>query len=82
MLPIIEIRIIGENYTLEEIQKIRLSENEAYLISQTPQKECWLCNYFRDRIYKDEYDWYMLRKDMLDDGMKEHLRQLIGRVVE
>ena len=60
-------------------RKIRLTEKEAYRISQTPPNECWICAYLTERICKDEQGYFIYESDLKDEGIREHLRQILGR---
>jgi len=60
-------------------RKIRLSREEVRRIASTPQKECWLCAYFTELIDEDEGGYFIYESDLKDEGMWEHLRQLINR---
>lgn len=60
-------------------EKIRLTEEQARIISQTPTRECWACGYFAELLDRDEEGWFLLKSDLRDDdGLKEHFRQLTG----
>jgi len=60
------------------MRKVRLTPQDVQRISQTPNRECWLCAYFTELIDEDEEGYYLLEHDLKDDGMWEHLRQLVG----
>jgi len=61
------------------MRKIRLTEQEAYRIAQTPKNECWICAYFTELIDQDYDGYFLLESDLTDDGIREHLKQLLGR---
>jgi len=60
-------------------RKVRLTEKEAYRIARTPPNECWMCAYLTERIHKDEQGYFLYESDLKDEGMREHLRQILGR---
>jgi len=60
-------------------RKIRLTKEEAYRIARTPPNECWICAYLTERIGKDEQGYFLLESDLEDEGIKEHLKQILGR---
>ncbi|MHA1873552.1 MAG: hypothetical protein ACTSVB_05505 [Candidatus Heimdallarchaeaceae archaeon] len=55
--------------------KVKLTEKEIYLISQTPPNECWVCDEILKHIENNKIDVEWLEKQ----GFKEHLEQVIGR---
>jgi hypothetical protein len=62
-----------------EQRKIRLQEQEVWIIASTPQKKCWMCNYLLELIDEDEDGYFIYEDDIKDESMMEHLRQLIKR---
>lgn len=60
-------------------RKIRLSHKEVNLIFSTPTKECWICALFSKKIRKDSEGCYIQNSVLSDDGLREHMRQLLDR---
>jgi len=60
--------------------KLRLVKGQVELIASTPPSECWICDYIFSNIYRDDEGYYIkvswLKEQ--DDGIIEHLKQLIG----
>jgi hypothetical protein len=44
--------------------------------------ECWICAMFVQKLRQDHKGYYLLREALEDDGLVEHLRQIIGRDVD
>jgi hypothetical protein len=61
------------------MKRFYLKENEVRLVASTPKTECWICNMLIRNIYKDDLGYYLKDKKVIDDGIEEHLRQLINR---
>lgn len=44
--------------------------------------ECWICEMFVRKLRQDEKGFYLLPESLEDDGLVEHLRQIIGRDID
>ncbi len=63
--------------------KVRLARKEKKLIMSfhvRPQK-CWICDKFLDAIQKDDEGYYITVEVFEDDGIVEHLEQILQRKV-
>ncbi len=58
-------------------RKIRLTERNFNVIAQTPKKECWICDELLKLVEKDKEGYFILETNIDDQGIKEHLRQLL-----
>lgn len=56
-----------------------ITENERNLIASTPQKECWICDLFSNNIRKNNNGFFISENTFSDDGIVEHLHQIIRR---
>lgn len=63
------------------MKKFYLKENEVRLVASTPKSECWICNLLINNFNKDDTGYYLKDKKVIDDGIEEHLRQIINRDV-
>lgn len=64
-------------------ERIYITEAERQLIAQTPPKECWICDVIINSILKDEQGNYYIPDSVLEDeGMVEHLEQIIKDKIE
>ncbi len=71
--------------TQEQAQtKVRLARKEKKLIMSfhvRPQK-CWICDKFLDAIQKDDEGYYIPVEVFEDDGIVEHLEQILKRKLD
>lgn len=63
------------------MKKFYISEQERRLIALTPPKECWICNLFSNNVQKNKEGFFISEKLLSDDGIIEHLSQIIKRKV-
>ena len=63
------------------MKKIYITSEERSLISSTPPKECWICNLFSNNVQKDKKGFFFSEKLFSDDGIIEHLKQIIRRQI-
>lgn len=59
--------------------KCYISREEHRLIASTPPKECWICDLFSNNFYTDKKRLCLPNKIFEDDGIVEHLEQIIKR---
>jgi len=60
---------------------IRLTKEEVLLIASTPPRECWICDYLVEQVEKDEEGYYIPESKLFDEGIREHLNQIIGKEI-
>jgi hypothetical protein len=58
-----------------------ITSKELYLISSTPEKECWVCEDLIKHCYKNLDNSFLIPDDYLANNLdiREHLRQIIKR---
>jgi len=61
------------------MKKLYITEDERNLIASTPPNECWLCNLLSNNIRKDKEGIFFSEIIFVDDGIIEHLHQIIKR---
>lgn len=61
--------------------KFYISKEEQMLIASTPPKECWICDLFSNNFHSDKKGIYLPEKVFEDDGIIEHLHQIIKREI-
>ena len=61
--------------------KFYITEPERLKIASTPPKECWICNLFANNFKKNNKGYYLPDRIFEDDGIIEHLEQIIVREV-
>lgn len=57
--------------------KIRLTEQDVQAINQS-QGECWICQKFINELWRDTEGFYLKNSTLEDEGLYEHLVQIIG----
>jgi hypothetical protein len=63
------------------MKRIYLSAQEVQRIAATPKRECWICDKLINNVYEDTNGYFLKEKKFIDDGIVEHLRQIINREV-
>ncbi|HAP67408.1 MAG TPA: hypothetical protein VIH28_12210 [Ignavibacteriaceae bacterium] len=63
------------------MNKFYITTEERRLITSTPPKECWICDLFSNNIHKDKNGLFIPEKIFEDDGLIEHLHQIIRREI-
>ena len=64
---------------------VALTQEEAETIAEdcgVSAGECWICEMFVQKLRKDKDGFFLLPEALEDDGLVEHLRQIIGRDVD
>ena len=58
-----------------------ITAKELNLIASTPQKECWICEDLINHSIKNLDNSFLIPENYLENdiGIREHLKQLIGR---
>lgn len=66
------------------IEKIYLQEDEKDLILSFAirKQKCWICNTFLYNLQEDENGYFLPTNIFKDDGIVEHLEQIIEREIE
>jgi len=63
------------------MKKFYLSSDEVKIIASTPKRECWICNDLINNINKDENGYFLKEKNIIDDGIEEHLKQILNKEI-
>jgi hypothetical protein len=67
-----------ENINENNVRKnIRITEIQRRLIGNTSPDDCWLCDHLFSSIRKDKKGYFIPSHAISDDGVFEHLNQLI-----
>jgi hypothetical protein len=58
-----------------------ITAKELNLIASTPEKECWICEDLINHSIKNLDNSFLIPENYLENdiGIREHLKQLIGR---
>jgi hypothetical protein len=65
-------------------EKVRISRKEKELIMSfhTRKQKCWICDKFLDNIREDDQGYYITEDVFEDDGIIEHLEQILQRKLD
>ncbi len=63
------------------MEKFYLKNGEWRLIASTPEGECWICDELCNSVEKDDKGSFIPTSAIYDDGIKEHLQQIVGREI-
>jgi len=64
---------------------VALTPKEAKIVAEAcgrSARSCWICDMFVQKLRVDGNGYYLLPSALEDDGLVEHLRQIIGRDVD
>lgn len=63
------------------MKKFYISKEERKLIASTPSRECWICDLFSNNVRKNKNGYFIPEKILSDDGLVEHIEQIVRREV-
>lgn len=61
------------------MEKVYITKEQRRLIASTSPKDCWICALLSDNVQKDSRGLFIPGKVFTDDGIIEHLDQIIER---